>query len=166
MLHPWVHRSGVVCGFNAVRQYLAMPLNWCTHWCTRVCRPSKQCHTRLTLKLDAQAATPSGRDTSPRPANKPAIEISSSNSAQCRPPYEISTIVLCSGVAFSKRGNQTKGTPNVRPSLRSTHRLLSSKRMASAKMVIPSPFDLLRIVLNNSRNLAQCTRIKSLRTCH
>jgi hypothetical protein len=54
---------------------------------------------------------------SPRPANRPATEISSSISSQWRSTRLSSTRWRCSGVAFSSRGNHAIGTPSVRPSV-------------------------------------------------
>src|SRR6185437_11376229 len=74
---------------------------------------------------------------SPRPASRPAIEMSSSRSSQCRPMRLISTRCLASALAFKRRGNHARGTPNVRPSDSSTHIVCSSKRTAVAEIVIP-----------------------------
>src|SRR4029077_10457251 len=72
-----------------------------------------------------------------RPASRPAIEISSSRSSQCRPTRLISTRVRASGLACKRRGNHASGTPKVRPSVKSTHIVCSSKRTAVAEIVIP-----------------------------
>src|SRR5580698_10644572 len=72
-----------------------------------------------------------------RPASKPAIEISSSRSSQCKPTRLISTRARASGLACKRRGNHASGTPKVRPSVKSTHIVCSSKRTVVAEMVIP-----------------------------
>src|SRR6185437_3894661 len=64
---------------------------------------------------------------SPSPASSPATEMSSSSASQCRPRLLIRTCAHCSAVPCSKRGNHASGTPMIRPSLRSTHMLASSK---------------------------------------
>ena len=65
------------------------------------------------------------------------MEISSSRSSQCRPRRESSTCSRACFVALSRRGNHASGTPMVRPSVRPTHIVYSSKRTAVGKMVMP-----------------------------
>ena len=87
------------------------------------------------------AAASVERVISPRPASRPATDISSSISSQCRPERLSSTCSCCRGVACSRRGNQASGMPSVRPSSRSTQKLFSSNRTASGsggKEVMPS----------------------------
>ena len=61
-------------------------------------------------------------DRQSAPAIRPAIEMSSSNSGQCKllPPPPISYRVRCSGAALFKTGNHTSGTLNTRPSASAT----------------------------------------------
>jgi hypothetical protein len=75
---------------------------------------------------------------SPRPASRPAIEISSSMASQCRPTRVSSTWLRSTGVARNNRGNHASGTPSVRPSVNSTHIVCSSKRTLVAEMVMQS----------------------------
>ena len=80
------------------------------------------------------------RDKSGRPANSPATKMSSSSASQCKPPLLSSTNARCSGVASSRRGNQTNGAAMVRPSDKLTHKVSSSNRIAVGEFVIPPPF--------------------------
>src|SRR5271165_910155 len=90
---------------------------------------------------ERQAARSVFRVMSPRPASRPAMEISSSMSSQWRPVRLSSTLSRWAAVACSRRGNQANGTPNVRPSLSSTHIACSSNRTAVAEMLMPCPQD-------------------------
>jgi hypothetical protein len=76
--------------------------------------------------------------TWPRPASRPAMEMSSSMASQCRPMRLNSTWLRSSGVARKSRGNHASGTPSVRPSVSSTHIVCSSKRTLVGEMVIRS----------------------------
>jgi hypothetical protein len=83
------------------------------------------------------AACSVDRVTSPRPANRPAMEISSSMASQCRPTRLNATCSRSADVACNSRGNHASGTPSVRPSDSSTHIVCSSNRTLVADVVMP-----------------------------
>ena len=92
------------------------------------------------------------RVTSPRPARRPATEISSSSASQCRPTRLSSTWLRSSGVAWSRRGNHASGIPSVLPSDSSTHIVCSSKRTLVAEMVMPSLQKKIAVVFHHARD--------------
>ena len=96
------------------------------------------------------------------------MEMSSSSASQCRPKALIVTWARSVGVACSRRGNQTSGTPMVRPSLSATQRLSSSKLTFSAEMIMPSPFDVAATVRHDPRNSPQGSGVQAttLRQSH
>lgn len=53
-------------------------------------------------------------------------------------PADLDTRAHTSGLACKSRGNHANGTPKVRPSVKSTHIVCSSKRTAVAEMVMAS----------------------------
>lgn len=73
---------------------------------------------------------------SPRPAIRPATEISSSSASQCRPIGLRVTAARWVGVACKRRGNHASGTPRVRPSDKTTHMLSSLKLTCWGEMVM------------------------------
>jgi len=89
------------------------------------------------------------------PASRAGIEMSSSRSGQCSPKGVVSTASRCSGVAFNRRGNQTSGTPRVRPSDRASHMVASSKLTLCAEMVMPCLCDACLVEVYHSSDLAQ-----------
>src|SRR5580692_7760538 len=97
-----------------------------------------------------------------RPASRPAIEISSSRSSQCRPTRLISTRARASVLACKSRGNHANGTPKVRPSVKSTHIVCSSKRTAVAEMVIPCLQDQSSSFRDNAQDTRKFCRIKAI----
>ncbi len=99
---------------------------------------------------ERQAARSVFRVMSPRPASRPAMEISSSMSSQWRPVRLSSTLSRWAAVACNKRGNHANGTPKVRPSLSSTHIVCSSNRTAVAEMLMPSPQDQIPVFYDNA----------------
>src|SRR5579884_3532150 len=99
---------------------------------------------------------------SPRPASKPATEISSSSSSQCRPIRLIATRWRASALACRRRGYHAKGTPNVRPSERSTHIVCSSKRTAVAEMVIPGLQDEASPLRDNTQDMRKFDGIEAI----
>jgi hypothetical protein len=56
------------------------------------------------------------------------MEMSSSSASQWSPRLLMRSCSRCSGVARRRRGNHASVMPRVRPSVRSTHVLLASKR--------------------------------------
>src|SRR5579884_1564952 len=123
-----------------------------------------KCAPLPTLRIYS-AACSCRRVMSPRPAINPAIEISSSNSSQCNPVRLISTFARCAGEALSRRGNQASGTPNVRPSVRSTHIVCSSKRTSVAEMLMPCSQDQVASVVHNAQNTREFGRIEAIAVC-
>src|SRR5580704_1638996 len=97
-----------------------------------------------------------------RPARRPAIEISSSRSSQCSPTRLISTRARASELACKRRGNHASGTPKVRPSVKSTHIVCSSKRTAVAEMVIPCLQDQGSSFRDNAQDTRKFCRIKAI----
>jgi hypothetical protein len=64
----------------------------------------------LHPSYELYAACSVDRVTSPRPANRPAMEISSSMASQCRPTRLNSTCSRSADVACNSRGNHASGT--------------------------------------------------------
>jgi hypothetical protein len=104
--------------------------------------------------------------TSPRPASKPATEISSSMASQCKPTRLISTCSRSAGVARNSRGNHASGTPSVRPSVSSTHIVYSSKWTLVAEMVMPCSQNEIAVLRNNPQDIRKFARIKAITICH
>ena|SRR6185437_15181961 len=82
------------------------------------------------------------------PRSNPSVLKSSSRSDQCRPnpPPAIFQLLRCAGVAFNKRGYQTRGTVMTRPSRKLTLKASSANwtsstrsSAAAAEKVIPRP---------------------------
>jgi hypothetical protein len=88
------------------------------------------------------------------------MEMSSSRASQWSPRLLMRSWSRCSGVARRRRGNQARGTPRVRPSLRSTHMLSASKRtligaaVALTEVVIPCSFDTALVVFDDFQQFA------------
>ena len=102
------------------------------------------------------------RVMSPRPASRPATEMSSSSSSQCRPRRLNSTRSRAAAVACSRRGNHASGTPSVRPSVSSTHIVCSSKRTAVGEMLIPCLQDDVPIVGNDRQDTHKLSGIEAI----
>ena len=79
------------------------------------------------------------------------MEMSSSSASQWRPRVLMRTCSRCSGDAFRRRGNHASGTPRTRPSLRSTQKLSSSKRIRSGltKVFIPEALNSIPVDSDN-----------------
>ena len=99
------------------------------------------------------------------------MEMSSSRASQCRPRLLMRTWSRCSGVLCRSRGNHARGTPMMRPSLRSTHMLSASKwtrvgRMftcvASAEEFIPCPLDPVFVRFDDLQQLAESAGIVAI----
>ena len=68
----------------------------------------------------------------------------------------------CCGVAASRRGNQTKGTPSVRPSASSIHRLSVSVQTRLGEVFIPGPHKVLMMLAHQALDAAQARCVESV----
>lgn len=126
--------------------------------------PTSRAHAALIEGTPVYAATGWSRPRSPLPASNPAMAMSSSSAAQCKPRALIRTILRCAGEPCSSRGNQASGTPNVRPSDSSTHKVSRSQwaLLALTEIRIPSPLDLFTPPLDDAKQLVQCPGVKAI----
>ena len=67
-----------------------------------------------------------------------------------------------SGLARNRRENQARGTPSVRPSLKSTHIVWSSNRTAVAEMLIPGSQDQVPTLGNDAQNTRKFDRVEAV----
>src|SRR3954468_10172255 len=107
------------------------------------------------------AACSGDRVTSPRPARRPATEMSSSSASQCRPRRPNSTCSRWAGVACNRRGNHASGTPSVRPSDSSTHIVSVSKRTVVAEMVMPGFQEKIAVVFDHAKDIRKFPGIEA-----